>query len=138
MLVLSRRLNEKIVLPGSQTSIQVVDIRNGVVRLGIDAPPEVVVLREEVPSRTHEWEPRTHPQMESAAQVQALRQLATQRLKLVRTELAELRSQLHTGLMQEAEVMLERIDEDLRLLRQRFEKETARTQPDSPLPRKTR
>jgi carbon storage regulator CsrA len=48
MLVLSRRLNEKIVLPGLGVTIQVVDIRRGAVRLGIDAPPKVYVLREEL------------------------------------------------------------------------------------------
>jgi carbon storage regulator CsrA len=48
MLVLSRRLNEKIVLPGLSITVQVLDVRRGAVRLGIDAPPEVTVLREEV------------------------------------------------------------------------------------------
>jgi len=48
MLVLSRRLNERIVLPGIQTAIQVVGIQGGTVRLGIDAPAEVKVFREEV------------------------------------------------------------------------------------------
>src|SRR5436309_7891479 len=48
MLVLSRRLNEKIVLPAIQTNIQVVSVKSGTVRLGIDAPPEITVLREEL------------------------------------------------------------------------------------------
>jgi carbon storage regulator CsrA len=48
MLVLSRRLNEKIVLPGLAITIQVLDVRRGAVRLGIAAPPQVIVLREEV------------------------------------------------------------------------------------------
>jgi carbon storage regulator CsrA len=48
MLVLSRHRNEKVVLPGLGATIQVLDIRRGVVRLGIVAPPEVIVLREEL------------------------------------------------------------------------------------------
>ena len=48
MLVLSRKLKQKIVLPTVNVTLQVVDIRQGQVRLGIDAPPEVTVLREEV------------------------------------------------------------------------------------------
>jgi carbon storage regulator CsrA len=48
MLVLSRRRNEKIVLPGLGATIQVLDIRHGTVRLGIVAPPDVTVLREEL------------------------------------------------------------------------------------------
>ena len=48
MLVLSRRRNEKIVLPHLGITVQVVAIKPGVVRLGIEAPPEVAVCREEL------------------------------------------------------------------------------------------
>src|SRR5262245_56565662 len=51
MLVLSRRLSEKILFPGIQAAVQVVAIKPGVVRLGIQAPPEVLVMREEVLGR---------------------------------------------------------------------------------------
>jgi carbon storage regulator CsrA len=48
MLVLSRQLNERIVLPTVPATIQVVAIKPNGVRLGIDAPLEVTVFREEV------------------------------------------------------------------------------------------
>src|SRR5439155_14553891 len=48
MLVLSRRTNEKILLPGINAAVQVVSIKPGVVRLGVEAPPEVAVYREEI------------------------------------------------------------------------------------------
>jgi carbon storage regulator CsrA len=48
VLVLSRRLHEKIVLPGLNVTIQVVAIKGGVVRIGIEAPPDVQVMREEL------------------------------------------------------------------------------------------
>jgi carbon storage regulator CsrA len=48
MLVLSRRLHERIQFPGLDISIQVVAIQSGVIRLGIEAPPDVSVLREEL------------------------------------------------------------------------------------------
>jgi carbon storage regulator CsrA len=48
MLVLSRRLHERIQFPGLNISIQVVAIKSGVIRLGIEAPPDVSVLREEL------------------------------------------------------------------------------------------
>jgi carbon storage regulator CsrA len=48
MLVLSRKPNEKILFPDWSTTIQVVSIKPGVVRLGIEAPPDVTVLRAEV------------------------------------------------------------------------------------------
>jgi len=52
MLVLARRLNERIVLPGLGITVQVVGIKGNVVRLGIVAPPGVTVLREELVDKT--------------------------------------------------------------------------------------
>ena len=48
MLVLSRKLNEKLLFPGIGAAVRVVSIKPGVVRLGIEAPPGVAVLREEL------------------------------------------------------------------------------------------
>jgi carbon storage regulator len=47
MLVLSRKKDEKIVI-GDSITIMVLEIRGDKVRLGIDAPREVSVHREEV------------------------------------------------------------------------------------------
>lgn len=47
MLVLTRRLNERIVI-GDNVRITVVGIRGNHVRLGIEAPPKVTVLRDEL------------------------------------------------------------------------------------------
>ena len=52
MLVLSRRLLEKIVLPGLGITIQVVAMKAGVVRIGVEAPPDVPIFREEIVNRT--------------------------------------------------------------------------------------
>ena len=48
MLVLTRRPHEKIVLPGLGVTIQLVSIKGGTVRIGIEAPPDVQVMREEL------------------------------------------------------------------------------------------
>jgi carbon storage regulator len=48
MLVLARRLHERIILPTLDTTIQVVGIQGNLVRLGIEAPPAVAIFREEV------------------------------------------------------------------------------------------
>jgi len=48
MLVLSRKVGEKIVVPGCGLTLTVLAVQGGRIRLGIAAPPEVVVLREEV------------------------------------------------------------------------------------------
>ena len=47
MLILTRRMGEGIVLDENVT-IRVVEISKGVVKLGIDAPKEMLVLREEL------------------------------------------------------------------------------------------
>ena len=51
MLVLSRRVHEKIVLPGLGVTLMVISIKGTIVRLGIEAPPDVQVLREEIADR---------------------------------------------------------------------------------------
>ena len=51
MLVLSRKVGEKIVIPGLDAEIAVVAIQGKAVRLGITAPAEVAVRRQEVPAQ---------------------------------------------------------------------------------------
>lgn len=50
MLVLSRKFDESIVInPGpNQITVRVIDIRRGKVKVGIDAPSEVRVMRNEL------------------------------------------------------------------------------------------
>jgi carbon storage regulator len=47
MLILSRRVNEKIVI-GDDVVVSVVEVRGDQVKLGIDAPRNVKVFRQEV------------------------------------------------------------------------------------------
>ncbi len=47
MLVLSRKLGEKIII-GENITITVVDIDRGKIRLGIEAPREVPIFRQEL------------------------------------------------------------------------------------------
>jgi carbon storage regulator len=64
MLVLTRKLNESIVIDGNIT-VTVVEVRGNRVKLGIAAPVEVPVMREEVamamrerPQGIHSLSPR--------------------------------------------------------------------------------
>ena len=47
MLVLSRKVGERILI-GDKISVTVVKIGHGGVRIGVDAPPEMAVVREEL------------------------------------------------------------------------------------------
>jgi carbon storage regulator CsrA len=54
MLVIARRAQESLIIPSARATIQVVAIRSGSVRLGVEAPPEVKVYREELYERLKE------------------------------------------------------------------------------------
>jgi len=47
MLILSRRVNEKIMI-GDDVSVSIIEIRGDQVRVGVDAPKTVKVYRQEV------------------------------------------------------------------------------------------
>ena len=66
MLVLSRKKDEKIII-GDNITIMVIEIRGDKVRLGIDAPKEVTVHRQEV----YEAIKREHDQANGISAVDA-------------------------------------------------------------------
>ncbi|MDR0642413.1 MAG: carbon storage regulator CsrA [Treponema sp.] len=47
MLILSRKVNEKIMI-GDDISVSIIEVRGDQVRLGVDAPRSVKVFRQEV------------------------------------------------------------------------------------------
>lgn len=47
MLILSRKINEKIII-GEDVSITIIEIRGDQVKLGVEAPKSVKVFRQEV------------------------------------------------------------------------------------------
>ena len=48
MLVLTRKTNEQILIPDVNLAIRVVEVRGGAVRLGVQAPKDLQVIREEL------------------------------------------------------------------------------------------
>lgn len=60
MLVLSRKRNESVVI-NDQIIVTVVDIRGNKVRLGIQAPRDVPIHRDEVLARIQGGEPPRNP-----------------------------------------------------------------------------
>lgn len=115
MHVLSTRPSEKIVLPETKTTIEVVAIQSGTVRIGITAPDDVPVLRQEAPEAT--------PAAAPVSDLPALKRLMEKRLDIARTGLNEARQLLRAGLEADARVILEKVDEDLHLLRRRIHRE---------------
>lgn len=73
MLVLKRALMERLVI-GSDIFIQVVEIRPGCVRLGVTAPKEVIVDREEIhEARRRGWQPAVVERSPDAAPIRTRR-----------------------------------------------------------------
>jgi carbon storage regulator len=126
MLVLSRRLNEALLFPGFETSVRVVDLKPNMVRLGIDAPEEVRVLREEVPDRAAEWgpDPADHDAPPSMIRIN---QLLKKRLEIARIGLTEAADHLRAGHESDADDTLAKLDEDLNMLQRRVQREVERT-----------
>lgn len=56
MLVLSRRLNESVVLPDLGISIKVIRFSGNQVRLGFSAPSDVKILRGELADNELQWQ----------------------------------------------------------------------------------
>ncbi|HEY7156997.1 MAG TPA: response regulator [Gemmataceae bacterium] len=120
MLVLTRRLSQKIVFPTLQTTVQVVSVKPGVVRLGIDAPENISVYREELLERNSLPIAPTAadgPRSEGAAH--QLKHLLNNRLNASTLGVALLRQQLERGLIGDMAATLDRIEDNLKALKER-------------------
>jgi carbon storage regulator CsrA len=122
MLVLSRRPNEKLMFPGIQTSVQVVSIKPGVVRLGIEAPENVAVYRQELLERMPDKPvPAAAPGEQAIHQLKELSHAVRNRLNAASIGLALLRRQVKAGMSSACETTLEKIEQEFRMLRERVE-----------------
>jgi carbon storage regulator CsrA len=131
MLVLTRRLHEKIVLPGLETTVEIVSIKPGVVRLGIEAPPEVTVLREEVLGQPGRVTAVRRPPLRLDHQLR-------NRLNVAAVGLGLLRRQLQAGLIQPATDTLDKLDQEFQALRRQVESASPKALPRPPTPPRRR
>jgi hypothetical protein len=109
MLVLSGRVHETILVPGLPTAIQVMAIQSGTVRLGIE-PTQSGQAAEA-----------------SVSPLPQFHQMVDRRLAITGRGLTELRRHLEAGEVQDAALILEKIEEDLTLLRRRLYSEVEPT-----------
>ncbi len=124
MLVLARQLNERIVLPTVPVTIEVVGIKPNGVRLGIDAPASVTILREEVLLRGNASVNDAFALRESdaATRLKRIRRVLNNRLQTVALSLDLLREQLEEAdadshaMLHRLGTEVKRLDEQLREL----------------------
>jgi carbon storage regulator CsrA len=131
MLVLTRRPNEKIVFPTIRTEVQVLGMHGGQVRLGIQAPPQVSVIREELRDRTN---PREGGDCEPARRQirteESMREIChhiRNRLNDIGLTLGVMRCRLQRGETGAASESLNKLEEDFRILKEELEKSFADT-----------
>lgn len=126
MLVLTRKSGEKILFPDARIAVEVLAIKAGAVRLGIDAPPEVVVLREELQTlaRAARAGAAEQPGPAADAALREFRHAMRNRLNAVVLGLAVLRRQQELGMIQDTEATLDRIDREMEALCRQLEAPT--------------
>ena len=118
MLVLSRRPAEKLLFPSLNATVEVLSIKPKMVRLGVEAPRAVVVLRGELRPQP-EGPPEPAPGVEADAGHH--RHLVRDRLNNLVLGIALLRRQLQAGLSVGALATLEKMDAELDALRRQLE-----------------
>jgi len=104
MLVLSRRESEKVLFPHLGITVEVLKIKGNCIRLGIDAPPEMEVIREELASQ-----PRSKNAANSRVDFGKLNETIRERLHSAARDLHDLHKQLENGDATEAEANIFRI-----------------------------
>ena len=119
MLVLSRRTYEKIVLPDLQTTLQVVAIHGGAVRLGFEAPSELRVFREEVWERTRKERssPQASPGNGAGHDGAGLRELVDRWRTVADIGLSLLRQRVGAGSASELADIVDTLAQELGLFR---------------------
>ncbi len=118
MLVLSRRPNQAVTFPGSATTVRVVSVKGNVVRLGIDAPPDVTILREELqPDAAARRATPDH------GEPSPLTEQLRDRLKLTAANLGAVQLLLDAGCGAEAGLALSVVRDDLQVLRRALDGE---------------
>jgi carbon storage regulator CsrA len=114
MLVLSRRPHEKICIPAIDATIYVTAVKPGVVRVAIDAPNDVAILRGELtqpPSRA--GKKPSAPEKPARTLLRAV----ADRLRQFGIGLGAIRLQLNAGMIRDAAATLMCVQGELQLLR---------------------
>jgi carbon storage regulator CsrA len=121
VLILSRRRNEKILFPGIHTAVQILAVKGNTVRLGIEAPPDVTVLRAELSDRHAESGATAAPAEPAEARFRALRHLVRNRLNGATIGLALLRQQVTAGRTNDLDRTVGLIEQEMQKLREQVE-----------------
>jgi carbon storage regulator CsrA len=110
MLVLSRRPNEKILFPNLGITVQVLRSNGNVTRLGIEAPQDVRIIREEI---SDQQPPTAMPERPMHAPSSELRHAIRNRLNTAVLGLHLLHRKLEMGQLQDTEAAVMKVIHEL-------------------------
>ena len=127
MLVLSRAAGEKLVFPSIGATVQVLRIKGKAVRLGIDAPSEVPVIRHELLEDAQQI-CAEYAQRNGSPQDKKLRHAMRNRLNAASLALHLYHKQLEQGLADAAEATFAKVIEEFEAI----EQEMARSRDAAP------
>lgn len=125
MLVLSRQLHERIVLPSVPVAIEVVALTARVVRLGIEAPAEISVFREELLRRDSTSVSQLLALFDADAEAQLDRaqldllhrlHILTLQFDRIRARVGDIEDPELQGMLQDLDAEIRRSEQQLRVL----------------------
>src|SRR5262245_21537559 len=129
MLVVSRRPNDRIVFPKLGITVHVVRVDGKSVRLGIDAPKDVRVLRHEIADRVHDSPEEAEGASESKRRHEIRNRLNTAMLGL---HLVKHKLELGQTSPEELEEVIDRVIRELSALEMDKETSAAVASPSQP------
>ena len=135
MLVVSRRPYQKLLFPDLNIAVQVVRVNGNSVRLGIEAPPEITILREELQDFHAESRQVILPAESAESRFRQLRHQLRNRLNAAAIGLALLRKQATAGPGTDLERTISLLEQEMDKLRQQIEGEPVKTAAPSSPPR---
>ena len=113
MLVLSRRENEKVVFANLGVSVEILRLAGKVVRLGIQAPAEIQILREELANPTAAKDVSANASSQVASLARTVRHAIRNRLNIASLGLQVLQRRLESGDCDAAEATIAKIFNEL-------------------------
>lgn len=119
MLVLSRKEDQKVIIPGLDVSIKVIRCKGSAVTLGFEAPPEIRIVRDELDNGISVTDPAVGKHMDQKidSSPEKLRHKIRNQLNVVSMALQMLLDDIESGSLKDSEDVFDTIYERLKGLK---------------------
>lgn len=130
MLVLSRKLHQKILLPDIKATLQIVGIKPGMVRIGFEGPDNVSIFREEIFDPEKWQNDQQQREQDLQAMTRRLMHEVRNRLNASAIGLVLLKQQFERGMLEAIPKTIERIEQEITQLCQSVNNTSSDTETD--------